>query len=1127
MAAAAESSLEEDLRRLRGLIDAATSNDPRSAEPAQSMRGRSRQHPRSAAWAKPLHQHGIVPAAAGLLQHMLQTAYRQSPGGLGVIAYGAPSAPVEGSKADPLNAALSSVQAVAETVEAAASAFVAGIDMPGGGPAATAVRAAACELWGQLAAPATLQALADAVRWVEAAAWPAEHAVAAAAAGAGSPTQQPPAVGKGPVGALEDIQLQGSARRVLLSVALVVRVAVSLSGSLLSPAVGTGAPSAASVPAAPAASQRALLAALRDSGVLSALSAAVLSAPPCPEVAADAKALDAATAATAMAQYHVFSALWELSQSIAPWVGLRAATELLAAPDVRRLRWAALEQLAAAAAEAGGSRMGAAGGGVTGAGGEAGARWLLLLQPHVVRHTKAMGGRLVCGYASLMGAALDAPARWLCGSQPLAEPGAGPPDTATSLSAAKRLLPPPRRLAALAASCARTVCAEVEAELRALTAGAAAVPAGPGDGDAGGVGGTANVLEQCLLVVEQLRNLALTLSAVSAGESLPDLLESCGWALRAQAAAMAVDWSSAACREGEGGHLSPALCAGPVIAELAFRLKDWTGFSAAAQAACMQRLLPTGLMQSVDCLLRWLAATGMRGEDERITARFCLVLLVTTLIPVLRAHVAAPRARDVGHGGSVWRPQDVLGLLVSAAKLARREAEAEQPGGLALVPHPNSNVLVLPPAHRIAIRLATVALEMVTLVTGLTQKQQRSSRSSSATTKRSAEAAVALREAIALVSLAALPILQRVAVRDLRCPGGSDGGGGSSGGRGGGGGGRAHGASGMRGSSGGDGRFGGLALGAQSRARMMMSAPTDGATDDCCESILAMGFCLTAAVQLLPPADLLALQPQRALAQLALLLQRAHELRQPGAGQGSRGVDRGGGGGRGTLDGGPPRENELSVWADEVAGALVHMAADEQLVGAVAGWLREEAAALPQPGQASALAVHPQGLCGDLDVRALATALRHWNVDAAVSIDRLHAAAASSAPAAGRGCECGGSSSKGPGAAASGDGAAAPLLAAARAAIALRHETALWSLRDGGAGGYPSWPPRVLRLCGNPACRNFAGPAEGDLPLHRCSGCKAVRYCGTGCQKQHWRDGRHKEACACLRAVTPAAMGGG
>ncbi|PNH06024.1 hypothetical protein TSOC_007678 [Tetrabaena socialis] len=451
----------------------------------------------------------------------------------------------------------------------------------------------------------------------------------------------------------------------------------------------------------------------------------------------------------------------------------------------------------------------------------------------------------------------------------------------------------------------------------------------------------------------------------------------------------------------------------------------------------MQRLLPTGLLRSVDCLLRRLAAAGLQSKDEHNACTFSFLLASTILPSVIHARVATPPDCSSGHGGSIWRPQDDLGLLLSIVKLARREAEL--PGGVAFAtPHPTPYELTLPLAQRIVGGLVVAGEEMVTLLVGLSRQRRRGS--STAVLERSV---VALREAIALVSVAALPILERMVVRDLRSPGGSGGGGAGGGGA--------------------------------------------------------------------AAADASAAGPAAA----------AGGLRRPGAGRGSRGGARGGG----RING---EQHELPFWADEVAGVLVHMAADEQLVGAVAGWLRGEAAALPQPARAGALVVHPRGLCDDLDARALAAALRHWNAAAAASVERLHAAAASSTSAAGGEGERGGSSSGSPGTAASGDGATAPLLAAARAAVALRKrsETALWCLWDGGAGGCPPWPPRVLRLCGNPACHNFAGPAEGDLPLRKCSGCKAVRYCGAG-QGQHWREGGHKEACARLRAAMQAAKGGG
>ncbi|KAG2500979.1 hypothetical protein HYH03_000801 [Edaphochlamys debaryana] len=57
-----------------------------------------------------------------------------------------------------------------------------------------------------------------------------------------------------------------------------------------------------------------------------------------------------------------------------------------------------------------------------------------------------------------------------------------------------------------------------------------------------------------------------------------------------------------------------------------------------------------------------------------------------------------------------------------------------------------------------------------------------------------------------------------------------------------------------------------------------------------------------------------------------------------------------------------------------------------------------------------------------------------------------------------------------------------------------------------------SWPPQCLRVCGNPRCGVFAAGAEAELGLKQCGGCRAVRYCCTECQRQHWRGG-HKAEC--------------
>ncbi len=55
-----------------------------------------------------------------------------------------------------------------------------------------------------------------------------------------------------------------------------------------------------------------------------------------------------------------------------------------------------------------------------------------------------------------------------------------------------------------------------------------------------------------------------------------------------------------------------------------------------------------------------------------------------------------------------------------------------------------------------------------------------------------------------------------------------------------------------------------------------------------------------------------------------------------------------------------------------------------------------------------------------------------------------------------------------------------------------------------------------LRVCGNPRCTNFEAGSEGALPLKQCGGCRAVRYCGKGCQGAHWRAG-HRAECKALR----------
>ncbi|KAG2497980.1 hypothetical protein HYH03_004239 [Edaphochlamys debaryana] len=74
---------------------------------------------------------------------------------------------------------------------------------------------------------------------------------------------------------------------------------------------------------------------------------------------------------------------------------------------------------------------------------------------------------------------------------------------------------------------------------------------------------------------------------------------------------------------------------------------------------------------------------------------------------------------------------------------------------------------------------------------------------------------------------------------------------------------------------------------------------------------------------------------------------------------------------------------------------------------------------------------------------------------------------------------------------------------------------------QGGGGGHV-WAPWLLRVCGNPGCEVWGEGGEVDLPLKRCSGCRTVRYCGRACQQAHWRGG-HKEECGALAAAATAA----
>ncbi|PNH08348.1 hypothetical protein TSOC_005070 [Tetrabaena socialis] len=1043
-----------------------------------------------AALAGPMVRHGVVPAAMALLQHLLQ-AYRRSKASfraadLSLAEAYRLSLALDSDDRGGMSCLLLVLREVGAILSRAARVFSAadsGSSWPAGGSAAAALRTAASKLWAQLAAPTTMQALADAVRWVEAEVWPAERA-AAAARGA-----QPPAVEQG----MAPARLSARERLRLTLACQFLSIVANVIRSLIIPDVQRE-PAAAAV-----AESQQLLAAFKDSGVLSALSAVVLAAPPCPEVAPHDTTLDDATHAMAAAQFQLFGTLDALTGNVAQAEGLGAATELLAAPDVQRLRWAALEQLAATAsptsdsaaaadAAASGSRRAAAPG--AGTRGGLGVP-CLLIQPRLARLHRELGGRLTFWYDKVMRAALRAPV-WLINGLPSSPTSTGPtpPDSHARLAVARELLPPPRRLAALVAACSRAICAAAEEELRGLPAAADAAADSGSGGDPASARGAAplGALLTCQDLASALTGASRLLDALlrddTAVACLPDVLETISWALRMQAVVIAAAVEGRGGPGREGAAKARTDDAASLASLLGSTLQGWRSLSAAVQAACVQRLLPTGLLQSIDSLLRWLVTeAGLETEGGHLALCACLnTLLPTILPPLLRARLAeAPGGRTGGCAGAGgWRLQDELGLLVTAAKLARREAQRLSSATIDI-----SGPLPLAISMSLAAAIGPLKVVLAGFITLPAGSRPERGGGNATGLGRPAHAipAAAVREAIALASVTALPILVRVMARG----------------------------NGVSGSSG-------------------AALQAGGQPDLDVQSRWAFIECLLAAVTLLPPADLLALQPLRALGRL---LQLPQGVQRTGTGRGGTGRGTGragrGDGRRGTGRG------QFPALAGIVAAVLVHMAADEQLVGAVAGWLRGE----PAGGT--------QASCVGLDAGSLAAALRPWDAAAADVVTRLHTGAVTATPGAvgGSYCDTGGGttqavpsatarggasdggssggSSRQDGAAAAGGGEDAAVLLAAAQAEAPRWPLSLVMPRQDGP---PQWPPRVLRLCGNPSCTNFSGPAEADLPLRKCSGCKAVRYCGASCQRQHWREGGHKEACAQLKAATEAAKGG-
>ena len=48
-------------------------------------------------------------------------------------------------------------------------------------------------------------------------------------------------------------------------------------------------------------------------------------------------------------------------------------------------------------------------------------------------------------------------------------------------------------------------------------------------------------------------------------------------------------------------------------------------------------------------------------------------------------------------------------------------------------------------------------------------------------------------------------------------------------------------------------------------------------------------------------------------------------------------------------------------------------------------------------------------------------------------------------------------------------------------------------------------------------CSACGKPKSKYQKLRKCSGCHAVQYCNTECQKKHWKIGGHKKECKRLK----------
>ncbi|PNH09694.1 hypothetical protein TSOC_003707 [Tetrabaena socialis] len=835
------------------------------------------------------------------------------------------------------------------------------------------------------------------------------------------------------------------------------------------------------VPGAARALQR-VLGAMSASGLAASLGAALLAAPPWREAAAGgAPALDGYAASILMAQRAVVNVVQRVTRCVAT-SARDAALGALAAPEVLRLQWELLVQVAAAAQQ--GAERG--GGSALAAGRQ---RWPMLQQLALAR---------VCEGSVLLADSLydcvvsGAYAPWVMGTRsPLS-------DVRAVVAAAERLLPCRASGAALAARVVASLSAHAQ---RLGPAGAVSV----GEGHVGGGG-----LVECALALQRLVLFRMRGAPQAELEAcLPDLLAMLAWfagmvatpaglAPGQEEATVQPSCMLASCVLGWASRtdlLRPIdeinVC--PADAQAVF----WLSLRAGVRAACVQRLQPTGLARSLERLLRRSASRGLRLEGVCGVGMLLSPPLTYLLGPLLRAPLVQLRvqlqmqqqqqqrrrappdagsgAGGGGEGSGVWRAREELALVLTALKLLRLEASRRGEPRVDGEPELLSKGEV--PLFGLALFVAQLGCGDQGLVSMIPELMACVALADAAPGGQGADGCAdgggvrgderdparaaapgaadvcLVAQAVAACGTAVLPVLTQLLEQAAdwlereAAPGA--------------------GLSGNARRADGGGSGGAAAPTKRKVVQIAMRCDVAAAT-------------ALSAIRHLPAEVLLAVAPQRALAAVARLLRLL--LQQP---QG--------------------RDAELEAVTESamvsVAEAVLLLSTEELLLeGCVPGWLWVGAG---RPGA-------PEG----------------WAGAGLVDVDALAAVQGPSyAPQQGPVIETSSGTAVTLGSLRWEDHrqhrAEVAALAGARAQELGLLGGRVWQVVAAVPGGQALWPPRLLRLCDNPGCGNF-GDACGKLL--KCSRCVGVRYCGAACQAQHWP--QHKGECRRLAAAAGGKGGG-